>query len=209
MAMSYTTLVGAKTLAGSIKRATNYAELDSEVILEQAQTFLYSTLRVREMKSLWNPAMVVGDYYKALPSDWLDPISGRFSDTSNLYYFSTLETELMMRRCYDSSNVLVSGTPIWWAIFDERIQFDAKFDTARTLNILYFKIPTALSGSNETNFVTTRYPHLLQQACKVQAHAFMKSWNAYNTEFPLLIELISRANVESDLTYRGADYDQG
>lgn len=207
MAMSFSVLTGSKTTAGSIKSSVNYSKIESEVVLEEAQSLLYSTLRVREMKTLWQPAVIVGDYYKALPTGFLDPI-GKLRD--NFFYTYTQRTEdrLLASRLYDEDGNIQSGQPAFWAIFDERVNFDIKFDTAKTLSMLYFKSPTVLSGSNETNFVTVRYPHLLRQACIVRAHAFMKSWTAYNAELALLGPMIERANVEADLTYVGADYDQ-
>lgn len=207
MPTNYTTLVGAKTLSGSIKRAVNYAEIDSEVVLEEAQTLVYSMVRVREMRALWTQAVSVGDYYKALPSDFLDPIDPYIRDTANLKYKSTTETDLIARRTY-TSGAVDSGTPSRWAIFDEKVQFDSKFDTATTLQLLYYKSPALLAGTtNETNFLTTRYPHVLRQGCVVRAHAFMKNWTAFNEELPILQAMIERIGVEGDLVYRGADTD--
>ena len=83
-----------------------------------------------------------------------------------------------------------------------------KFDEARTLYLVHFKKLTALGSGNLTNFLTSRYPHLLRQACIVRAHAFMKNWTAHNSELPMLATMIERINAELDLSYRGADIDQ-
>lgn len=206
--MNYTTLVGAKTLAGSIKRTVNYAQIDETVVLEDAQTLLYSILRCREMRSLWSPTVSVGDSSKALPALFMEPIGPYITDTANLRYKHVLETALMQSRIYDGSGVLVSGTPCVWTILDETVLFDCKFDTARTLSLPYYKQPALLaSSSNETNWLTVRYPHLLRQACKVSAHAFMKNWSARDAELSVLATLIERTNAESDLAYSGTDYD--
>ncbi len=211
MSTSYTTLVAAKTVAGSIKRSVNYAEIDVETVLEEAQTLIYGSLRVREMRSMWSPAMAVGDSSKALPSDFLDP-AGKLRDTRTFCYRQRSSDHLMSARVYTSAGALESGQPTFWAIFDEAINFDIKFDanSAGTLSLPYFKRPALLaSGTNETNFLTTRYPHLLRQACRIQCHAFMKNWTGYSAELPLLTSFIQSANGEADLTYGGdADYDQ-
>jgi hypothetical protein len=113
----------------------------------------------------------------------------------------------MARRFY-TSGVLQSGQPSIFAIFDEKMQFDFKFDTATTLYLPYFKQPALLAAtSNETNFLTTRYPHVLRQACIVRAHAFMKNWTAYNTELPILSALIDTVSSRDDLSRSGADID--
>ncbi len=206
--MTATGLVADKTTAGSIARTVNYKEIDAAVVLEEAQTLLYSMLRCREMRTLWSASFSVGDSSKALPSDFLDPIGPFATDTANIRYKLTTEHDLMRRRSYDGTNTLNSGTPAWFAIFNEQVNFDAKFDTATTLQLLYFKLPALLSaGTLETNFLTTRYPHVVRQACRTQAHAFMKNWTAFNEELPVLQSMVDRVSVEADLSYRGADID--
>jgi hypothetical protein len=176
---NYNTLVAAKTAAGSIKRQVNYAHIDSEVVLENAQTLLYSMLRVREMRALATLTMSVGDSTKALPGGYLDP-----------------------------NGALTSGQPTFWTVLDELIQFDVKFATQKTLYLAYYKQPDLLTAEQGTNWLTNRYPHLLRQSCTVQAHAFMKNWAGYNEELEVLGPMVERVNVEADLSYRGADLDQ-
>jgi hypothetical protein len=204
--MTWTILTGAKTVSGSIKRSVNYSQIDADVVLEEAQTLIYSILRVREMRSLWAPTVAIGDSTKALPTGFLDPI-GKLRDTENFRYRQVTEDELLGRRIYSSLGVLESGQPSCWTILDEAVTFDLKFDTAKTLNLPYYKSLSLLSVSNTTNFLTNRYPHVLRQACRVQAHAFMKNWAGFNAELPLLTALIEKTNAEADMSYRGGDYD--
>jgi hypothetical protein len=77
-AMSYTSLVGDKNTAGSIARWVNYSKLDADQILQEAQSLLYSMLRVREMRAHFNFDIAQGGDRVALPSGFLDPI-GRIS----------------------------------------------------------------------------------------------------------------------------------
>lgn len=204
--MNYTTLTAAKTTAGSIKRHVNYSAIDADVVLEEAQALVYSLLRVREMRSSATLAMSAGDSSKALPTGYLDPI-GRLRDTDNARYRHVTPDRLEELRVYDSAGDLESGQPGYWSVYDELVQFDFAFDEARTLRMLYYKSPSLLSGSNETNFLTSRYPHLLRAATSVRAHAFMKNWSSYSTELELLTSLIGTVNGMDDLSYRGADYD--
>lgn len=204
--MDWTTLTGAKTAAGSLRRAINYAELDSDAVLEDAQGLLFQTLRVREMRASSTLTLNVGDSLKALPAGFLDPI-GYITDTDNNRYTQRTQGYIIGERAYDSNRVLVSGQPTCFAIFDEALQFDVSFDTGRVLNLLYYKTPALLSASNTTNFLTTRWPHLLRTACLVGAHEFKKDWDAANTYRQRLDALIQVTNMESDLSYRGADLD--
>jgi hypothetical protein len=72
--MTYTSLVADKNTAGSIARWVNYATLDADQILQEAQAPLYSMLRTREMRTHFAFAMGVGASQVALPSGFLDPV---------------------------------------------------------------------------------------------------------------------------------------
>ena len=76
--MTYTSLVGDKNTAGSIARWVNYSKLDADQILQEAQSLIYSMLRVREMRAHFNFTIGQGGDRVALPTGFLDPI-GRIS----------------------------------------------------------------------------------------------------------------------------------
>jgi hypothetical protein len=73
-AMTYTSLVGDKNTSGSIARWVNYAKLDADQILQEAQSLIYSMLRVREMRAHVNFTLMQGGDRVALPAGFLDPI---------------------------------------------------------------------------------------------------------------------------------------
>jgi hypothetical protein len=77
-AMSYASLVGDKNTAGSIARWVNYSKLDADQILQEAQSLIYSLLRVREMRTEYLFNMPQGTAQVGLPARFLDPI-GRIS----------------------------------------------------------------------------------------------------------------------------------
>jgi hypothetical protein len=72
--MSYRSLVGDKNTAGSIARWVNYSKLDADQILQEAQSLIYSMLRVREMRAHVNFDIAQGGDRVALPLGFLDPI---------------------------------------------------------------------------------------------------------------------------------------
>jgi hypothetical protein len=209
--MDYTSLIGPKATSGSIKQFVNYSQIDPAQLLEDAQALLNSMLRTREMIAAAVLSLAVGDSTEPLPTRFLDPIGAFIVDQRNIAYRHVLETTLMASRVYDSSGVLLQGLPSCWSVFDEAIQFDAKFDTLSTMTMLYYKAPTPLgdgsAGTATTNFLTSRYPNVLRQACRVEAHAFMKNWDAHQAELTKLEAMVARVNQEADLAQRGADID--
>lgn len=289
--MTYASLTGNKSTAGSIKRDVNYEQLDPEQIVEEAESLIYDTLRVREMRATWTFAMAIGAYQIALVDNFLDPI-GRLRDSSNFRYIQRSEDELLKSRVWSQSTgslgtdpfsvasgdetvtvthtshglevgdvvkfegatagggitvdgayvvatvtdantytiehsdsatsddsttggsavtytyeTLDDGQPTFWSIMDEMVQFDIRFDENRMLYLPYYKQPAALSASG-TNFLTSRYPHILRTATRVRAHTWMKNWAGVNAEMGILTGAIASANARADLSYRGGDYDQ-
>ena len=99
--------------------------------------------------------------------------------------------------------MLVSGTPCRVAIFGEAFQFECKYDVAATLKPVGYKIPTLLSGSALTNWLTVRYPHVLRVACLVQAWDFLDEDANYQRQLQKLMGLIESVNAQDDHSYRG------
>lgn len=203
MSMTYATLSAAKTEAGSIKRWMNHSELDVDTILEEAQALIFQTLRVREMRTQFaNLSMADGDSYKALPTGFLDPIHLK-DITNNVDLNLRDETALQELRVYDSGTLTTSAVAYDYAIFDEKLQFEIEYDTAATLVMIGYKAPTFVSSGNSSNFLCTRYPHILRVACMAQAADFMNNVEREGRYLQKLAALIQKTNEESDMTYRG------
>jgi len=205
--MNYSSLVGDKNTAGSIARWVNYSKLDGDVVLAEAQAILFQALRVREMRSRdTSMTVVAGDFAKPLPSGFLDPIY--LSDANNNSYDLRTPQDLLRKRSIDpSTNLPVQGQPLYWSIFDELVQFECSFNQAQSLSLLCFKSQAPLSNSNQTNFLTSRYPHLLRKACVLQAWDFMRNETEYAKAKADLEEAITLVNAEADLVFRSASYD--
>jgi hypothetical protein len=205
MAITYSTLIGPKTQPGSIKRWTNYGQLDSEQIVLEAQALIYETLRVREMRAEFSDlSLAPGEYSKALPEGFLDPIA-LVDKTNNVEVKLYTEDHIARRRIYENGS-LIQSTPFRYAIYDEKLQFECAYESAATLNLVGFKKPADLAPTaNETNFLTARYPHLLRVACLAQAYDFMSNNAKYQSNLTLLSALIEKTNGESDLSYRGVN----
>lgn len=201
--MNYASLSGSKTTEGSIKRWMNYALLDVDQIIEEAQALIFQTLRVREMRTQFaNLTLSVGESYEALPTGFLDPIHLK-DITNNIDLDLRDETELQRMRIYDDGDLATASAAYNYAIFDEKLQFEIKYDTAATLVMIGYKAPTFVSSTNSSNFLCTRYPHLMRVACMAQAADFMNNAEREQKYLTKLAALIQQTNSESDMTYRG------
>lgn len=96
--------------------------------------------------------------------------------------------------------MLESGTPMHVAIFDELFQFECKADAQRKYDLVYYKTPTLLSTSNPTNFLTSRYPHIVRIGCLAGAASYMKDDAEEAKQLAKLTGLCDAANAESDLS---------
>ena len=64
---------------------------------------------------------------------------------------------------------------------------------------MLFRSKSALSGSNLTNFLTTRYPTLLRTACLFRGFDYKKEYEAADRNEKRLQTLIYDANAEYDM----------
>jgi len=207
MAMTYTSLVADKTTVGSIKYWINYARLDSDTVLAEAQATIFQRLRVREMRTLDTSIVTtVTDYREPLPARFLEARVLR-SVEDNLEYEQRSPADLIARRQFDATGTLIDGPPQYFAIFDEMLQFEARFTIPVTLHLLCFKSPALLSSGNPNNFLTDRLPHVLRVACLAQAADFMRNDTEYQKQITKLEALIEVTNGEADMTDRMASYD--
>lgn len=289
--MTWTNLVAPKGTAGSIASWVNYSKLDVEVILEEAQSLLSQTLRVREMRTEWVFGLAAGQSRIALPSRFLDPIGRLFNISDGIAYRHRIETDIQEYRSYDTSlsgdfatdpfttasgssliavelaahgltqdstititgaadvasvvlnntfpvvsitdadhfvidasedaaatatgggasatftaNRLIDGSPSVWTVWDEQMKFDVALIDPKQFKLLYYRAPKLLSATNETNWLTNRYPLLLRKACQVQAADFMKDDSEYQKGLTALGTLIQTTSAENDMIYRGAEF---
>lgn len=103
-----------------------------------------------------------------------------------------------------TGNNLTSGGAVSWGVWDEKVRFDAAFDTAATLKLLYFRQPALLSATNLSNFLTNRYPKLMRVACLAAAADYMRDDTEYQKQVGALNNLIQSTAAADDMFYRGA-----
>lgn len=200
--MDYVTLVGAKTLDGSIKGWVNYEKISATSALTEAQAYIYGAMRSREMKGSATLALAAGASFVAHPADYLDPLSLTIASEAGTEISQRTEAELARLRVYDDAS-LSTGLPCWYAVYDDRFNFEVAAEDACTLALVYYRRPAALSESNPTNFLTTRYPGILRAACLMAAFDQMSDDAAYSRTKGRLDEMLARSAVEQDFALRG------
>lgn len=203
MAIDYSTLTAAKTTVGSIRNWVNRSDIPAEDILTEAQAYIYQQLRVREMVSTTPLTISASTSSVALPSDFLDQI--RFVP----YEFSSAlpfvhEATLFDTR--DSAGALFPGTPSQWTIIGTTMHVNSVPDADFTGILTYYSEPAALSGGNETNFLTTRYPTVLRRSCLKYAYEHMKDRQSMSDQEQLAGSAVFEANQSNEMYRRNQDY---
>ncbi len=173
--MDYTTLVASKSTAGSLKSWINRDTIDPDTILTEAQALIYVTLRHWKMKAEATGAMVIGTPSIALPADFIDARLIRITGVYAPWRVKKGDERAVQDRYeYDSAGNRVNEIPRWFYLTGANAQFDSLPDIAYPYLLPYHRRPAALSGDNETNFLTTDAPRLLRTACMLIATEFEK-----------------------------------
>lgn len=204
--MDYSTLTGAKTTTGSIAYWLNYSRIDADGILDEAESWIYSRLRVREMRATADVTITAAQAYAPLPTGFRDPIHFCIPGYVERIVIKDEET-FRSELGWDNSADLPDGPPQRYAIFDEQLNFDHDPDQAYTGKMIYFKTPTALSSSNTTNFLTSKYPTLLRRVCLMFGAEARKEYDLMDRNEIKALEMIEEIKRESDLSYRGLELD--
>lgn len=203
MPMSYDTLVGAKSVAGSIRSWQNYDKVDAEGVLEDAQAMIYQSLRVREMRTSETILLLAGDDAIDLPERFLDPVDMR-DLVSGGEIEPVAEGDLGRFRSMHNG-ALYAGEPTRYAIINEQFTFDVRAKEGRALALVYFRAGELLSADNQTNFLTRRYPHILRAMSLAMAAEFSHNTEEYARNLQRANGLIAEANAMDDLSRRGQE----
>lgn len=214
MAMTYSTLIADKSTVGSIKRWINYDLIPSEEVIEDAQAFIYSQLRVREMTTTSQLTFEAGTVGAALPTRFLDPITMRDHFGNEIVLRESrdhyIDEQTLDGAFTDNVSLLEADLPTSYSLISSAgIIFDVTKSSAgnATLLYVYYAAPALLAETtNETNFLTTRYPHILRNTALGFGYLFRKDDESAERHLKMATALIESANAESDLSRRGARY---
>lgn len=197
---NYTTLVADRDTDGSIKNWINKSTIPSTTVLEEAESWIYRRLRVRDMLSVdTSNTIASGEDTLALPTGYLGIRVFMLTSPSRRMLRSTTEAEVETLRPYSSAGVVQSSVPGAFYADGSNFHFNCKADRAYTTRLVIYKQPTALSGSNLTNFLTSRYPRLLRCACLAFASEFLKNTKTMNDWLAKAQAEIDEINIENDM----------
>ena len=99
----------------------------------------------------------------------------------------------------DATGSLYSGLPSFCTIDRTTIYLNTAVDAAYYYRMWYWSTPAALAAStNETNFLTTRYPFLLEAACKHYAYAHREDSENASKWLQMMTSSIEVANGQYD-----------
>lgn len=199
MPMDYTTLVADKTTEGSIKYFVRHAEVPSTYILERAQDAIFQILRVREMIFRSDGTILEGQGNVTLPTGILEPkslyLTGSYRSRIKILDQDHFESRLGE----DTDGSLYPGTPNSCTFDSSKLYFDVKADQDYPYRIWFMGKPDYLSGSNLTNFLTTRYGNILEAMCKHYAYEHRENDAKAAAELEKAMAYITKANEEFDM----------
>lgn len=204
--MNYTTLVADRETAGSIKSSINFSRIDADAVLDEAEAWIYAKLRVRQMRSTATVSILSGASSAAFPTGYLDPIQLAIPGHCNRLRRWD-EERFRTFLGWDEDGVLPTGLPTIWADFDDLIQFNTLADQAYTAKMVFYKLPTALSTDNETNWLTTRYPTLVRRTCLMFAAEERKEYDTRDRAEKDALNQIAEIRIEADDAMRGIEFD--
>lgn len=204
--MDYNTLVSDKTTPGSVKFSINWDRIDSAGIVAEAEAFIYSKIRVREMRATASLSFSAGASNVAYPGDYRDAI--HLGIPGYINRITRREAEWFRTVLgFDESATLPSGMPSFWTDYDDQIQFNTVADIDYTAVLTYYKTLLALSPGNPTNFITRKYPTLMRRCCLMFAAEYRKEKDTYDAEEMRVLAQIEEIKVENDLEMRGMELD--
>lgn len=203
-AMNYSTLVGNRDTEGSIKNIIKWDAAPSEAILEDAQNWVFSQLRVREMRTYREISLAQGEGSSPLPEGHLEtlvmvrPHGGDFIDPMTDADFMVGGRILTG----EDATTLQPSIPSRYAIFDEAYHFNCLAQEAMVIPTVYFA-PKKISKEVPSTFMCTRYSHIMRHACWAFAALHYDDKEVYETQATLAGGWIEKANVESDFGRAG------
>jgi len=202
--MNYSDLIAGKSTAGSIKRWVNNASIDAELVLTEAQAWIYNLLRVRQMiGAATTGSMTVGQDYITLPSDYLEAMTVHITGIHAARLDRKPLHEIENLFAYDGSGARVNAKPRLFHTTALRMEFESPPDLAYPYRIRMYGKPANLSGANETNFLCTDYPTLLRSSCMMKANEFLKDDTEKEWWGKQAMGQIEMANAQSDAERSG------
>ena len=158
--MSFSTYAELKT---HIQAWAHRDDIPHDEIIDLAEVEIYShnqhhqMLMVREMETRATASADTSSRYLALPDGFLHMRRLRIDGSPPTDVQHSSPEALKIKEGQDRPRYFTTTS---------QLEFDIQPDSAYTLEMLYYKKPTALSDSNTTNVILTNYPNIYSFACQ-------------------------------------------
>lgn len=172
--MDLTTYTGLKAAVASFLNRTDLTEsIPGFIALAEAQ--MNRVLRVQRMIQKATPTITAGNDVVSLPTGFLEAITFRLADSGVYYDLQPATLEQIVEAQSDSTT---STTPRVYAISGtssgREIQLYPAPDKAYTAALVYYGKPTALSGSNPSNWILAEAPDAYLYGALLQSAPFLR-----------------------------------
>lgn len=168
-------------LANWLDRSDLTSRLDE--FIELAEARFADDIRIRAMETTATQTLTAGTRIYALPTGYLQGRNFQIN-TDPITALEYITPEMMDRIWAGSS----TGRPRTYTIIGDNYHLGPSPDTADTLEIIYYKEFTPLSGSATTNWIILNRPNLYLYACLLEAAPFLGNpeeaslWARYYSE---------------------------
>ena len=188
--MALDTYANLKTeIANYLNRTDLTSYLDT--FIDLAESRHARDLRLREMESVDTSITTVsGTQSYDLPTGYLEMRYVAYQTSP--YTFLTYLAPPDFMRVYNAGEGL--GTPSHYTIIGSKIYLGMQPDSAKVLELGFFKRPTALSTSNTTNLILTNFPDLYLYACLAESEPFIMNDERLKVWASLYKEGVQTAN---------------
>lgn len=181
---SYSTLKAA--IETWSKRADVSTSIDDFIDLAESEMWRY--LRIRDMETRATASASTSSKYLALPDGYIEMRRLTITSGSTNYDCAQRTPETML-------STITSGIPVYFTVTSQ-LEFDRTPDAAYTVTMQYYKSLTALSSSNTSNAVLSRFPSIYLYG----ALWFLNDWalNAERSAYyqQLFMQAIESANAQ-------------
>ena len=182
-------------LQTATKNWSKRSDLDAIIpdFIRLAELRVNRNLRIREMETRVRSDTVANQEYYGLPDNYLQMRSFKLN-TSPLRDLEYLTPE-RMDTVWAGSQV---GQPKAYTIVGDELRGAPSPDSAYTMEMLYWKKPTALSDANTTNFMLTANPDALLYASLIELNSYTENDKGVLKWTQLFNESVNAVQTEDD-----------
>jgi hypothetical protein len=199
--MNYAEMVADKTTQNSICGWLNWDKAPAISILSEAESAIYSKLRVSEMEALDEGTISEADSELELPADFIAPISFRRVGEAMGKIIVLDRNHFEERLSLDENGEFEIGPPTECAIYGypATAHFNTTADVDTDYRLLYYARPAALSVVNQTNWLTDTYPLVVRSVCLWLGFLYKKEMQAAQMWAGIAASLLDAVNGNGDL----------